>query len=228
MALTIATCIQIKTIGAVNSVVSGSRTEDQLRDEILKWKGKYEAKNAELEHAEKLLEKAREKVTENDAGASNIAEQINIANRLLGLTALKGKGIIIKLNDNKTLASEVQDGYKWPYIVHDGDLREIVNDLKNAGAEAISVNGQRIVSTTGITCDGNVVRINGRKLSAPYEICAIGSPEGFVGALTTPGAYIENLEAAGLVEKIEKSNNVEIPKYDGVFTSKYISSYVKE
>lgn len=116
-------------------------------------------------------------------------------------------------------------GSKWEYIIHDGDIQEIINDLRNGGAEAIAVNDQRIISTTGIVCDGNVVRINGQKVSAPYTIRAIGSPEGLMGSLTFPGAYIEELQRLGLVKELKKSNDVEIPKYEGIISAEYIRNY---
>jgi len=68
-------------------------------------------------------------------------------------------------------------------LVHDEDLREIINDLKNSGAEAISINDQRIVSTTAIICSGSVVTINGVKLNSPFEIKAIGNKSS-LGAIT--------------------------------------------
>ena len=225
LVLTIAISVQIKTVGFVNKNISSSYVEDQLRDEVLRWRENHDRKTEELKQAEKLLEATRKKATENDGYSANIEEKLNLVTRLLGLTAVKGKGIVVVLDDNKTQAAEAQDGGKWQYLIHDGDLREIVNDLKNGGAEAISINSQRVVSTTGIICDGNVVRVNGQKISAPYTIKAIGSPEGLMGSLTFPGAYIEELQTLGLVKILQKENNVDIPKFDGIYSSEYIKIY---
>lgn len=109
--LTIAICVQIKTIGNANKNVSSSFAEDKLRDEVLKWQENYNKKSEELKQAEKLLEGVRAKASENDEGAVQTQEQLNSANRLLGLTDLKGKGVIIVLEDNKVQASEVQE--RW-------------------------------------------------------------------------------------------------------------------
>ena len=109
--LTIAICVQIKTIGNANKNVSSSFAEDKLRDEVLKWQENYNKKSEELKQAEKLLEGVRAKASENDGGAAQTQEQLNSANRLLGLTDLKGKGVIIVLDDNKAQASEVQE--RW-------------------------------------------------------------------------------------------------------------------
>lgn len=60
-------------------------------------------------------------------------------------------------------------------MVHDEDLRRIINEMKNSGAEAISINDQRIVATTAIVCSGAVATVNGVKLNSPFEIKAIGN-----------------------------------------------------
>ena len=100
----------------------------------------------------------------------------------------------------------------------------MINELKNAGAEAISINGQRIVSNTAITCDGNVIRINNQKIGAPYVIQAIGYPEYLESGLNLPGGLIQYLNRDGVITKVEKSNNITIPKYTGTITYEYAKS----
>ena len=108
------------------------------------------------------------------------------------------------------------------YIVHDLDLVEVVNELFNAGAEAVSVNGQRIVSTTAINCSGNIVKINDEKLGVPFEVKAIGLPDKLYGALTRPGGYLELMEDDGVYVDVQKSDDINIPKYNGVFNYNYM------
>ena len=141
---------------------------------------------------------------------------------MLGQTEVKGKGVIITLDDNKAvinMSSLTVDPNVL--LVHDGDIIQVVSILKNAGAEAISINDQRIVNTTAITCDGYVVRINGEKVGAPYEIKAIGSPEYLKGSLEVSG-YIDMMVEDGVLVDIKKSNSITIPKYEGVLTHKYM------
>lgn len=152
--LTIAICVQVNTIQSANTTVSQTFAEDNLRDEVLKWKEKYDNITEELNKAEKNLAKIREESTQNDTTSSEKEEQITLNNNLLGMTNLVGKGIEIILTDDPNATREsissIDDISR--HIVHDADLRAIVNELKNAGAEAISINGQRIVNTTAITC----------------------------------------------------------------------------
>ena len=99
----------------------------------------------------------------------------------------------------------------------------MINELKNAGAEAISINDQRIVTTTAISCRGNTIDINGEKVGAPFVIKAIGLPE-YLSALSRPGGYMEALKEAGVNVKLEKSNSIKIPKYSGIIKFEYLTN----
>ena len=222
LVLTIAISVQIKTMKGTSSTVSKRFSEDNLRDEVLKWKEKYETETLNLDNAEKRLATVREESTKNDTTASAKEEQITLNNNLLGITDVEGKGIEIIVKDNSSITSEtrgVLDDIS-NYIVHDNDLRNIVNELKNAGAEAISINGQRIVSTTAITCIGNVIKINDEKVTSPFVIKAIGFPERFE-TLSRSGGILDNLDDY-LEISTRKLDNVKIPKYTGVIASKYM------
>jgi len=209
MLLTCGIVIQLNTIKNATEFVGSSFTETELRDQVLRWKDKYDNTYAELERAEQQLEKRRQQVSKNDENSISLEKELEKNNILLGATDVTGKGVIIQLEDSIDL-------------VHDLDIITIVNELKNAGAEAISVNDQRIVSTTAITCDGNVILINGQKIGTPFTILAIGYPEKLMGALSRPGGYIELLNEDGVYAEIRKSNNIKIPKYSGVITYKYM------
>lgn len=152
--LTIAICVQINTIKSANSTVTQAFTENSLRDEVLRWKEKYDNISEELDNAEKTLAKIREESSEDDEESSKKEEQITLNNNILGITNLEGQGIEITLKDDPSATRETIGILEdiSSHIVHDADLRALVNELKNAGAEAISINGQRLVNTTAITC----------------------------------------------------------------------------
>lgn len=222
--LTIGICVQLKTINNTNATVGQAFAEDELRDEVLKWKEKYDNISEQLDNAESQLTKIREEATKDDATASEKEEQITLNNKLLGLTNLEGQGIEITLRDDPTATRDnigVLDDISY-HIVHDADLRVIVNELKNAGAEAISINEQRLVNTTAITCIGNVIKVNDEKISSPFVIKAIGLPES-LASIDRPGSYMEILRQNGIVATIRKSNKIEIPKYTGVISAKYMN-----
>ena len=212
-------CVQIKTIKSTNSTYSTSATVNSLRDEVLKYKDKYDNKYAELESAEALLEKERESTAGNNEDLNGLEEQIKEGNKLLGLTEVTGEGVTVTLKDNASQMNNViMDASDL--VVHDMDVLSVINELKNAGAEAISINDQRLVTTTGIVCDGNVIQINGQKVGAPFEIKAIGLAEQ-LAALSRPGGYLSILQEYGIGAELVKSKNITIPKYTGSITFKF-------
>lgn len=214
--------VQIKTINSTNSSYSSSSTVNNLRDEVLRYKEKYDNKYEELEKSEIALEKERESTTENNEELASLEEQIKEGNKLLGFTEVTGEGVIVTLKDNNsTPSNSIVDISQL--LVHDMDILSVINELKNAGAEAISINDQRLISTSAITCDGNVVQINGEKVGAPFEIKAIGLSEQ-LAALSRPGGYLSVLQDYGISAELVKSKNLTIPKYAGSINYKYIKT----
>ncbi len=216
--LTTGIMIQLSTIEEANNTVGQSRNDNGLRDEVLKWKEKYDRTYEYLDNAEKELEKWRETSTGVDSTSKEKQERLKELNAYLGLSDVTGSGVIITVKDNT--ASKLVTNYD---LVHDGDLRDIVNEIKNIGADAISINGQRIVQNTVINCAGAIVQINGESIGSPFVIKAVGSKDLFYNLLR-PGSYIKLMMDQGIGVEIEKSDNITIEKYNGVLTNKYIQN----
>lgn len=216
--------IQVKTIEDTTTVISQTIEDNELRDEVLKAKEKYENLYQEYENQENEIEEIRKQVAESDSSLSEKEQRVNENNKLLGYTDIKGNGVVIVLADNKGILNETSSiaTDMSEYVLHYIDLIQVVNALKNAGAEAISINGQRIVSTSSIVCIGNVISINGEKVANPFEIKAVGDQEKLYGGITMLGGYIGILQKYGLVKSVEKQENIEIPKYIGTYTMKYM------
>ncbi len=216
--LTAAVGIQIRTIESTSSTVKQTLKDDNLRDAVLKWKEKYDNKYRELEQSTQQLEKERQKSTSTDATSIEKQEELKKINAYLGLSKVEGQGLIITLKDNVTSKIGTAED-----VVHDGDLREIVNELKNAGAEAISINDQRITPSTAITCIGTVILVNDEKVGAPFIIKAIGNQERLWGAITRPGGYADILETYLTVD-IKREDKILIEKYNGVLTNQTLKN----
>lgn len=220
-ALTLGICVQIRTVKNSNSTVSQNYEENNLRAEVLKYKERYDNKYKDLEKAEQELASEREKATANNTELEEAEAQIQEANKINGLTDVTGEGVIVTLKDgqyNAATTLNVSD-----LLVHDLDVLSVINELKNAGAEAISINDQRIVTTTSISCRGNIIDINGEKVGAPFEIKAIGLPEQ-LAALSRPGGYLEILKSYGVGAELRKESNITIPKYSGVMNFEYLQN----
>lgn len=220
--LTMCIAIQIRTVTNSNSTASQSFIDNGLRDEVLRWKEKYDNAYQELLDSEKQLTQIRGQATQNNTTANAKQEQIKENNMLLGTVEVKGAGLEITLADNNAAATGLID--PSVVLVHYNDLLEVVNALNNAGAEAISINGQRVIATTAITCEGNVVKVNGEKISSPFVIKAIGSQGLLLGSMTMGGGYLSNLESWGVIVNVKTVDDITVEKYNGIINYKYVKN----
>ena len=158
---------------------------------------------------------------QNDTELKEAQQKITEGNKITGMTEVTGPGVIITLSDGKGVATSTLNPSQL--IVHDLDVLSVVNELINAGAEAISINDQRWVLTTAISCRGNTIDINGERIGAPFTIKAIGLPE-YLAGLERVGGYLEYMKQDGVGVKLEKSNSITIPKYSGVINFEYLQN----
>lgn len=226
MILTYGIATQIRTVNNNGTTVNLTPEQSELKSKILKISEKYNNLNEEIEILEKKLEEERQSSTKNNSTLTSLEESIKEKNTLLGLTEVTGTGIKIVLNDSN-ISTNNYLGNISDLLVHDGDLIHVVNELFNADAEAISINGQRVVSTTAIECDGNVIKVNGFKIGATFEILAIGYPE-YLAGISRVGGYLERLESRGILVTITKQNTVTVPKYTGTFKFTYATNVEAE
>lgn len=219
--LTFGIVIQVRTVQSNINISNPDYADNELRDQVLKSKERYDNAYAELERVNKELEDYREKATEDDDSAAQKEELLKEDNAILGLSDVTGKGVTITLEDNKnaSVSSSDLETDISAFLVHEIDLLEMVNELKNAGAIAISINDQRIIPTTSIDCAGNITRINGEIVGTPFVIKAVG---GSFDTLERPGGYIDYLRDYGIEVKVQKSNNLTVGKYNGVINYKYV------
>lgn len=213
MIVTAGIIMQYRAIRAANLDGVILLTDTNLKKMVLQWNEKYENSNKKLKETDKKLDELRENVA-NIEQNQEIQLKIEQYKKILGMTNVKGEGVVITVADNSDV--ELQNSFSninmSNYLVHDGNLVAIVNELKSAGAEAISINEQRITNSTAITCAGNVIQVNGEKVGSPFEIKAIGSKDLLYGQLTQNGATLYKLKKYGVITKINKEENIEISK----------------
>lgn len=141
---------------------------------------------------------------------------------LAGLTAVQGPGVLVVLDDGQAqIPPGVDPNY---YLVHEHDLRDIVNVLWMAGSEGIAINDERLVSHSSVYCVGSTVMVNDTRLSPPYLIRAIGNPRVQADYLRNP-SYLQSLKEKqrlyGLQFEIKPAASVTLPAYTGGFLVRY-------
>jgi len=139
-----------------------------------------------------------------------------------GVTPLEGEGIIVRMDDS-TAGSKAGENPNL-YVIHDDDLLRVVNELRAAGAEAVSVNGQRLIGTSEIRCAGPTLSVNNVRSAAPFIIHAIGDKKSLEAAIKMRGGVAETLKVWGIQVETETRDDVYVPAYKG--TTKH--TYAKE
>ena len=132
---------------------------------------------------------------------------------------MEGEGIIVKLEDSSATAKAGENPNL--YLIHDDDLLKVINELRAAGAEAISINGQRLIGTSEIRCAGPTLSVNNVRSAPPFEIRAIGDSKSLESAIRMRGGVAETLKVWGIQLEVSTSQSVYIPAYKGTASHNY-------
>lgn len=167
------------------------------------------------------IRKYEQKGSNNSEIVNDMQKEADNNKMLLSETAVKGEGIKVTLRDGKT----DEASFTKYNLVHDSDVINVINDLRNAGAEAIAVNGHRITETSSIVCGNAFIMINGIKEPVPFVIEAIGKKEALMSYIKKPENYIKYLTGPlrGLNVEIQENDEIDMPPVDIKTKNKYIS-----
>lgn len=194
----------------------------ELIEVIKELEGKKRNLKNDLGDLRRRLQSLEKKAAADEGVLSSFKDQLNQAKSAAGLTSVRDDGIEVTLGDS-TQTPLGKDPNN--YIIHDYDLRAVVNALWAGGAEAISINGQRLVSVSAIRCAGNTILVNSTRLASPYRIRAIGDFNRLNKELNEDKESSQLLnnyaKMFSLAVDIEEKHDVEIPAYKGSLMIKY-------
>ncbi|HEU4546257.1 MAG TPA: DUF881 domain-containing protein [Microlunatus sp.] len=160
----------------------------------------------------------------NDTGVSPIQEKVRRLGVPAGMGAMKGPGLTVELDDAPTDDFADPDVDPNFLVVHQQDIQAVVNAMWAGGAEAMTIQDQRVVSTTGIKCVGNTVVLHGIPYSPPYVITAVGDPASMLTALNE-SPYVESymtwVEQHDLGWDVLPHSEIELPPYKGTLDLDY-------
>ena len=148
--------------------------------------------------------------------AVNAVENLNDVDKLKimsGLTALEGSGITVEMNDSTKTAKSGENPNL--YVIHDDDVLRVINELRAAGAEAISINGQRLIDTSEIRCAGPTLSVNNVRSAAPFIISAIGDKIALKNSIKMRGGVEQTLGVWGINIEVRVADNIYIPSFSG-------------
>ena len=209
--LTMIMFTQFKTVDETDITAIETMRETELRTELADWKTKYEEIDEKITETDTKINEYKTELANNADSSKLLETEVAESEDYLGYKALTGEGIEITLSDTDE-----------SYIIEYSDLLRLVNELNGAGAEAISINGERIVNNSEIVLVGTrIILVNTRKISGPYVVKAIGEKKYLESAITIKGGYKDELELNGKKIEYVLSDNVQIPAYNGAISLEY-------
>lgn len=201
--------IQFKLVKVVESSGLSDLRESELRTELSTWKSKYEEVEETLQENKELLEQYTTDQEDDNKALDLLKADLGKLETYIGYTDVEGQGIIITVSDGEKAVAAT-------------DLLDLVHELRYVGAEAISINDERIVSISDIVdLEDKFIFVNGQRLISPFTVKAIGDVSYLESAINIKGGYKDTMEEDGKQVTYEIKDNVKIEKYDGVIEINY-------
>lgn len=176
----------------------------------------------EIDVLRKQNTKLEETLGQGDKAGKMLNDELQKMKRLAGLTELRGSGIILTLQDSKVGPPSNRQFERPNYIIHDFTIQQAINELNASGAEAISINGQRIIGRTPIRCVGPTAQVNGVPIGSPFVITAIGDPKTMDSGLNLRDGYLDSIRSFDpAMCKLEQKKQVIVPAYTGSTDIRY-------
>ncbi|MBC2932166.1 DUF881 domain-containing protein [Nocardioides sp. zg-1228] len=200
--------------GRLTDLASVVRAE---RDEAAELTARAAALNTEVEALSAEL---------GDRSVGRVQDEIATLVDPAGLTERAGPAVRVTLDDASEEARASYEGDPNDLVVHQQDIQAVANAMWNAGAVAVTIQGQRLISTTGIKCEGNQVTLHGIPYSPPYVIVGIGDPAAMQAQLTTDpilGIYRDYtaIPGGGVTWDMAALDAAVAPAYEGLLDLTY-------
>lgn len=203
--------VQFKTIKQTDITSIENMREDELKSEISNFKQKIAEVEKQIEETDLKIKEYEETIATGKQASELLEKELEQQNNILGKNDVKGAGIIVALTDTRAqkITSE--------------DLRQLLNQLRADGAEAISINGQRIVYDSYVVdLGGTYISVNGERIVSPYEVKAIGNPTYLESGLSKKQyGYIDTKLEEGKDVVLERKDEILINAYTGDLNMEY-------
>ena len=214
--------IQFRTVEKTDISGVEEMRETELQEALIEWKNKYEETNTKYQETISKVNEYKEKRESNQEATELLETELENSNMILGKTTVEGEGVVITLQSGTATDT---DGIEHKADVVAQDLIQLVNELRYAGAEAISINDERVINMTDIVDIGTkFILVNSNRVSSPYVVKVIGDKKYLQSALNIKNGYVDMKTAEGKKVQVEEKSNVRILKYSGDMNIKYIKN----
>lgn len=192
----------------------------EILNELSAVKSEKEELLSEIETLEQQLEEIQGSAANESAVVKSITDELNRYKNFAGMTKVQGQGILISLDnppEDSSYGVDVNISYDYKLLL------ELINELNSAGAEAISINDQRMVNNTEVRLAGSQINVNLIPLTPPFTIKAIGNSDTLEGAMNQRFGIVSTIRDMGYYIEVKKVDNLELPAFNGSIKFNYAS-----
>ncbi|WP_144787282.1 DUF881 domain-containing protein [Lysinibacillus fusiformis] len=193
--------------GTINSELF--EQEDSYREELITQQERNKELTEELNSLQEQIRKYEKSFASDEKDSKKLVEQAEDLRLLLGELKSDGKGIRITLQDGDYDPKSLNPN---DYIVHESHVFKLLNELKISGAQAIAINGQRVMANSYIRCNGPVITIDGTQHPAPFVIEAVGDSDTLMASLNLNGGVVDQLLNDNIVVSLEEHQKLTMPR----------------
>lgn len=182
--------------------------EESYREDLIEQQERNKELTEELNNLQVRIREFEKSFAENKGEYEHLLDEAEKLRLMIGEIPAQGEGVRVTLKDGEYDPNSTNPN---EYIVHESHVLSVINELKISGAEAISINGQRLKSNSYIRCNGPVITIDGKQFPAPFVIEAIGNSQSLVASMKIVGGIFDQLLSDRIVVTIEESDLIHMP-----------------
>ena len=185
---------------------------EKYREKLIDQKEMNKELTEEINTKQQEIREYEKSFVESEESVEELVKEAEMLRLLMGDMQSQGKGLYISLQDGEYNPSQENPN---DYIVHESHIFKVINELKISGAEAISINGQRLHAQSYISCTGPVITVDGRAFPAPFVIEVVGDPKVLLASVNLGGGVVDQLTSDNIVVTVEEKSKIVMPALRG-------------
>ncbi|WP_260857984.1 DUF881 domain-containing protein [Bacillus sp. FJAT-22090] len=182
--------------------------QEKYREDLIEQKERNKELTEEINEKQLEIREFEQSFINSEESVEELVKEAEKLRLLIGDIPSQGKGIAVSLEDGAYNPSQENPN---DYIVHESHVFKVINELKISGAEAISINGQRLRANSFIRCTGPVITVDGKTFPAPFTIEAVGDPSVLLASVNLGGGVVDQLTSDNIIVTVEEKGKIVMP-----------------
>lgn len=191
-----------------NTTSASFHEQEKYREELIEQKERNKELTEEINEKQQDIRQFEQSFINSEESVEELVKEAEMLRLLIGDIPSQGKGIAVSLEDGAYNPSQENPN---DYIVHESHVFKVINELKISGAEAISINGQRLRGNSFIRCTGPVITVDGKTFPAPFTIEAVGDPSVLLASVNLGGGVVDQLTSDNIIVTVEEKGKIIMP-----------------